>query len=84
MTEEPLTAGLKNIVCHDGVRGGMDDRAEVMISLMQLSGGMSKEETASQWSGKAKSTVVKALSTIELAPEHKTAEKKGFLANLFG
>jgi alpha-galactosidase len=33
MTEEPLTAGLKNIVCHDGVRGGMDDRAEVMISL---------------------------------------------------
>lgn len=58
--------------------------AEVMISLMQLSGGMSKEETASQWSGKAKSAVVKALSTIELAPEHKTAEKKGFLANLFG
>ncbi len=33
MTEEPLTAGLKTIVCHDGVRGGMDDRAEVMISL---------------------------------------------------
>ena len=33
MTEEPLTAGLKNIVCHDGVRAGMDDRAEVMISL---------------------------------------------------
>lgn len=33
MTEEPLTQGLKNIVCHDGVRGGMNDRAEVMISL---------------------------------------------------
>ena len=33
MTEEPLTAGLKNIVCQDGVRAGMDDRAEVMISL---------------------------------------------------
>lgn len=33
MTEEPLTPGLKNIVCHDGVRGGMNDRAEVMISL---------------------------------------------------
>ena len=33
MTEEPLTAGLKTIVCHDGVRGGMGERAEVMISL---------------------------------------------------
>ena len=33
MTEEPLTAGLKTIVNHDGVRTGMDDRAEVMISL---------------------------------------------------
>ena len=33
MTEEPLTAGLKTIVSHDGVRAGMDDRAEVMISL---------------------------------------------------
>ena len=33
MTEEPLTAGLKTIVNHDGVRTAMDDRAEVMISL---------------------------------------------------
>ena len=33
MTEEPLTAGLKVIVNHDGVRTAMDDRAEVMISL---------------------------------------------------
>ena len=33
MTEEPLTAGLKVIVNHDGVRNAMDDRAEVMISL---------------------------------------------------
>ena len=33
MTEEPLTAGLKVIVDHDGVRTAMDDRAEVMISL---------------------------------------------------
>ena len=33
MTEEPLTAGLKTIVNHDGVRAGMNDRAEVMISL---------------------------------------------------
>ena len=33
MTEEPLSAGLKTIVNHDGVRTGMDDRAEVMISL---------------------------------------------------
>ena len=33
MTEEPLTAGLKTIVNHDGVRAGMNDRAEVMLSL---------------------------------------------------
>jgi len=33
MTEEPLTAGVKTIVNHDGVRTAMDDRAEVMISL---------------------------------------------------
>ena len=33
MTEEPLTAGVKVIVNHDGVRTAMDDRAEVMISL---------------------------------------------------
>lgn len=33
MTEEPLTAGLKVIVNHDGVRTAMDDRAEVMVSL---------------------------------------------------
>ena len=33
MTEEPLTQGLKTIVSHDGVRAGMSDRAEVMISL---------------------------------------------------
>ena len=33
MTEEPLTAGLKVIVNHDGVRTAMDDRAAVLISL---------------------------------------------------
>ena len=33
MTEEPLTQGLKSIVSHDGVRAGMSERAEVMISL---------------------------------------------------
>lgn len=33
MTEEPLQQGLKTIVNHDGVRNGMNDRAEVMISL---------------------------------------------------
>ena len=33
LTEEPLTAGLKVIVNHDGVRTAMDDRAEVMVSL---------------------------------------------------
>ena len=58
--------------------------AEVMISLMQLSGGMSKADAISQWSGKAKEVVEKALSTIELAPEQKTPEKKGFLASIFG
>ncbi len=33
MTEEPLVQGLKTIVNHDGVRNGMNDHAEVMISL---------------------------------------------------
>ncbi len=33
MTEEPLAQGLKTIVNHDGVRNGMNDRAEVMVSL---------------------------------------------------
>lgn len=33
MTEEPLRDGLKTIVDYDGVRTGMNDRAEVMISL---------------------------------------------------
>lgn len=48
--------------------------AEVMISIMQLVNGMTREETVSQWSGKAKDTVEKALSTISVKSAPKTAE----------
>ena len=48
--------------------------AEVMISIMQLVNGMTKEETISQWSGKAKETVAKALSTVSVKSAPKTAE----------
>lgn len=40
--------------------------AEVMISLMQVAGGMSKADTLSQWTNPAKSVVEKALSTVRL------------------
>jgi len=40
--------------------------AELMISLMQMVGGMTKEQAVSQWSGEARDVVAKALRTIEL------------------
>lgn len=39
---------------------------EVLISLMQLVGGMSKEDAISQWTGEAKAAVERAISTIKL------------------
>ena len=41
--------------------------AELMISLMQISNGMTKEEAVSQWSGEAKTVVENAISTIDLS-----------------
>lgn len=40
--------------------------AELLISLMQLAGGMSQADVLSQWAGKAKEAVETALSTIKL------------------
>ena len=52
--------------------------AELMISLMQLVGGMTKEETVSQWIGKAKEVVKSALSTIDLeAMSERTKARAG-------
>ncbi len=47
--------------------------AEVMISIMQHMNGMTKEETLSQWTGKARDAVEKALSTINVQPVPRAA-----------
>ncbi|MDO4863255.1 MAG: hypothetical protein Q4A05_03705 [Ruminococcus sp.] len=73
--------------------------AEVMISIMQLVGGMTKEEAAAQWSGEAKKVVAAALATLDLGgmpkpedgcpsvlddPEKKDGDgKQGFFSKLF-
>ena len=48
--------------------------AEVMISVMQMVNGMTREEAVSQWSGKAREIVEKALSTISIKSAPKQAE----------
>ena len=61
-TWEPLLPGRNAIIASENI----DCLAEVLISLMQLVGGMSKEETLSQWTDKAKDVVKAAISTINL------------------
>lgn len=61
-TWEPLLPG-RNAVIESANIGYL---AEVMISLMQVAGGMSKADTLSQWTNPAKSVVEKALSTVRL------------------
>ncbi|MBQ6212660.1 MAG: hypothetical protein IJJ57_07195 [Ruminococcus sp.] len=64
-TWEPLIPG-RNAVIEPG---DIEFLAEVMLSIMQVAGGMSKADAASQWTDKAKNAVEKALSTINVVPE---------------
>ena len=61
-TWEPLLPGRNAVVEPENIQY----LAEVMISLMQMVGGMSKQEAVSQWTGEAKAAVTTALSTIRL------------------
>lgn len=61
-TWEPLLPGRNAVIEPQDI----EFLAEVMISLMQVAGGMTKTGTLSQWSGRTKEVVGKALSTIDL------------------
>ncbi|MBP0971337.1 MAG: hypothetical protein J5753_04790, partial [Oscillospiraceae bacterium] len=61
-TWEPLLPGRNAVIEPENI----EFLAEVMISLMQVTGGMTKADAVSQWSGKAKDVVVSALETISL------------------
>ena len=61
-TWEPLLPGRNAVIEPENI----EYLAEVMISLMQVAGGMSKADTLSQWTDPAKAVVAKALSTISL------------------
>ena len=72
-TWEKLLPGRNAVIASDDI----EYLAEVMISLMQLCGGTSKAEAVSQWSGKAKEVVEKALSTIELTDNGRKSSFSG-------
>lgn len=59
-TWEPLLPGRNVIINSENI----EYLAEVMISLIQVSRGMTKEDAASQWGGKASEVVRTALSTV--------------------
>lgn len=61
-TWESLLPGRNAVIAPENI----EYLAEVMISLMQISGGISKADALSQWTDKAKETVETALSTIHL------------------
>jgi hypothetical protein len=61
-TWEPLLPGRNAVIKPENI----ENLAEVMISLMQMAGGMSREDALSQWSGAAKDVVAGALSTVKL------------------
>lgn len=61
-TWEPLLPG-RNAVIEPA---DIEYLAEVMISLMQLAGGMTKNEALAQWSGAAREAVANALKTVQL------------------
>lgn len=61
-TWEPLLPGRNAVIESQNI----DNLAEVLISLMQLVGGVSKAETLSQWTGKTKEVVESAIKTINL------------------
>ena len=64
--------------------------AELMISLMQISNGMTKEEAVSQWSGETKTVVENAISAIDLSAsdnsdldDESIEKKKSLFSKLF-
>ncbi|MBQ6039782.1 MAG: hypothetical protein K5705_09580 [Oscillospiraceae bacterium] len=61
-TWEPLLPGRNAVIESKNI----EFLAEVMISLMQVTGGMTKADAISQWSGDAKAAVETALKTIQL------------------
>ena len=61
-TWEPLLPGRNAVIASNNI----EYLAEVMISLMQVAGGMSKADALSQWTDPAKGVVEEALSTIKL------------------
>ena len=61
-TWEPLLPGRNAVIEPEDI----EYLAEVMISLMQMTGGMTKAEALSQWQGRARTVTEKALSTIHL------------------
>ena len=63
-TWEPLLPGRNAVV----ESGNIQYVAEVMISIMQLVGGASKESVISQWTDDARAVVETALSTIDIKP----------------
>ena len=61
-TWEPLLPGRNAVIEPENI----EYLAEVMISLMQVAGGMKKKDVVSQWSDPARKVVADALKTIEL------------------
>lgn len=61
-TWEPLLPGRNAVIESKDI----EFLAEVMISLMQMTGGLSMAEAVSQWSGRARTAVETALRTIRL------------------
>lgn len=61
-TWEPLLPGRNAVV----EPGNIEYLAEVMISLMQITGGMSAGDAIAQWTGAAKEAVEAALGTVRL------------------
>ena len=61
-TWEPLLPGRNAVIEPKNI----EYLAEVMLSLMQVAGGMTKEDAVSQWSDKAREVVASALKTINL------------------
>ncbi|MBQ9518291.1 MAG: hypothetical protein IJR59_00150 [Firmicutes bacterium] len=66
-TWEPLLPGRNAVIASENI----EYLAEVMISIMQLCAGMSKQDVTKQWSGKAAAVVEKALSTININGDKK-------------
>ncbi|MBO7395765.1 MAG: hypothetical protein J6U16_06560 [Ruminococcus sp.] len=79
MTWEKVVPGINMVVPSEKI----EYLAEVMISVMQFVGGMTKEETVSQWSGEARNVVEEALTTLGTDMPIDSDDKQGFFSKLF-